>query len=170
MPDLQPLRADDASTILAFESANRGYFAAFISDRGDEYSERFTERYDALLADQEAGLGAYYVLADEDGTVLGRFNLWFAEPGVATLGYRVAQHVAGRGVATTTVRDLCSLAASRHASASYEPPPPMRTWPPSGCCATPASPRRGRPLPQTSAGSRACGSSGTSYSASAPHA
>ena len=46
--------------------------------------------------------------------MLGRFNLVFVGDGVAELGYRVAQHVAGRGVATATVRDLCSLAASRH--------------------------------------------------------
>jgi RimJ/RimL family protein N-acetyltransferase len=30
------------------------------------------------------------------------------------LGYRVAQHVAGHGVATATVGDICSLAATRH--------------------------------------------------------
>jgi ribosomal-protein-alanine N-acetyltransferase len=114
MPELQPLRADHAPAILAFEKANRSYFSASISDRGDEYFEHFTERHDALLAEQEAGIGAYYVLLDEDGSVLGRFNLTFVQEGVAELGYRVAQHVAGRGVATATVRDICSLAASRH--------------------------------------------------------
>ena len=46
--------------------------------------------------------------------MLGRFNLILVDEGVADLGYRVAQRVAGRGVATATVRDLCSLAASRH--------------------------------------------------------
>ncbi len=60
------------------------------------------------------GGGAYYVLLAEDGAVLARFNLLFTEDGVAELGYRVAQEVAGRGVATATVRDICSLAASRH--------------------------------------------------------
>jgi ribosomal-protein-alanine N-acetyltransferase len=54
------------------------------------------------------------VLVAEDGSVLGRFNLVFAEDGTAELGYRVAQHVAGRGVATATVRELCRLAAARH--------------------------------------------------------
>jgi RimJ/RimL family protein N-acetyltransferase len=34
--------------------------------------------------------------------------------GTAELGYRVAQHAAGRGVATATVRELCRLAAARH--------------------------------------------------------
>jgi [ribosomal protein S5]-alanine N-acetyltransferase len=102
VPELQPLRADHAPAILAFETANRGYFAAWISDRGDEYFEHFTERHNALLAEQEAVIGAYYVLLAEDGSVLGRFNLVFVEEGIA-VGYRVAQHLAGRGVATATV-------------------------------------------------------------------
>src|SRR6478672_10998242 len=114
MPELQRLRADHAAAILTFESANRVFFAASISDRGAEYFENFAERHHALLAEQEAGVGAYYVLLDEDGGVLGRFNLVFVGDGVGELGYRVAQHVTGRGVATATVRDLCSLAASRH--------------------------------------------------------
>ena len=54
------------------------------------------------------------MLVAEDGSVLGRFNLNFSGDGTAELGYRVAQHVAGRGVATATVRELCRLAAARH--------------------------------------------------------
>ena len=114
MPELQRLRADHAPAVLAFELANRVYFAASISDRGDEFFDQFTERHSALLAEQEGGIGAFYVLVAEDGSVLGRFNLVFAGDGTAELGYRVAQHVAGRGVATATVRDLCQLAAARH--------------------------------------------------------
>jgi [ribosomal protein S5]-alanine N-acetyltransferase len=114
VPELQPLRADHAPAVLAFELANRAYFAASISDRGDEFFDQFTDRHSALLAEQEAGIGAYYVLVAEDGSVLGRFNLFGLENGTAVLGYRVAQHVAGRGVATATVRELCRLAAARH--------------------------------------------------------
>jgi ribosomal-protein-alanine N-acetyltransferase len=114
VPELQRLRADHAPAVLAFELANRAYFAASISDRGDEFFDQFTERHSALLAEQEAGIGAFYVLVAEDGSVLGRFNLVFAGEGTAELGYRVAQHAAGRGVATATVRDLCQLAAARH--------------------------------------------------------
>jgi ribosomal-protein-alanine N-acetyltransferase len=114
MPELQRLRADHAPAVLTFETVNRAYFAASISDRGDEFFEHFTERHSALLAKQEAGLGAYYLLVAEDGSVLGRFNLVFVEDGVAELGYRVAQRVAGRGVATATVRDLCRVAAKDH--------------------------------------------------------
>jgi ribosomal-protein-alanine N-acetyltransferase len=114
VPELQRLRADHAATVLAFELANRAYFAAFISDRGDEFFDQFTERHNALLAEQAAGICAYYVLVGEDGSVLGRFNLYGIADGTAALGYRVAQHVAGRGVATAGVRELCQLAAAQY--------------------------------------------------------
>jgi ribosomal-protein-alanine N-acetyltransferase len=114
VPELQRLRADHAAAVLAFELANRAYIAASISDRGDAFFDEFTERHRALLAEQDAGIGAFYVLVGEDGSVLGRFNLLFVGHGTAELGYRVAQHVAGRGVATRTVRELCRLATTRH--------------------------------------------------------
>ena len=114
MPELQRLRAGHGPAVLAFELANRAYFATFISDRGDEYFDHFTEQHNALLAEQEAGTCIFHVLIDEDGAVLGRFNLVNIEDGTAELGYRVAQHVAGRGVATATVQDLCRLAAARY--------------------------------------------------------
>ncbi|WP_406464407.1 GNAT family N-acetyltransferase [Streptomyces sp. NBC_01622] len=115
MPELQRLRADHAPAVLAFESANRAYFAASVSDRGDDYFEHFSDGYEALLAEQEAGVCAFHVLVAEDGSVLGRFNLFDVVEGrTADLGYRVAQHVAGRGVATAAVEELCRLAATRH--------------------------------------------------------
>jgi len=114
VPELQRLRADHAPAVLAFELANRAYFADFISDRGDAFFDQFTERYSALLAEQEAGTCAWYVLVAEDGSVLGRFNLYDLKGGTAEVGYRVAQHVAGRGVATAAVLELCRLAGERH--------------------------------------------------------
>jgi ribosomal-protein-alanine N-acetyltransferase len=114
MPELQRLRPGHGPAVLAFELANRAWFAASISDRGDDYFDQFPERHAAMLAEQEAGIGAYYVLVADDGSVLGRFNLTFAGDGTAELGYRVAQHIAGRGVATATVRELCQLAAARY--------------------------------------------------------
>ena len=114
MPELQRLRPDHAPAVLSFELANRAYFTTFISDRGDEFFDHFTEQYNALLAEQEAGTCVFHVLVDQDGTVLGRFNLFDLEDGTAVLGYRVAQQVAGRGVATATVRELCRLAAAQY--------------------------------------------------------
>jgi ribosomal-protein-alanine N-acetyltransferase len=114
VPELELLHADHAPAVLAFELTNRAYFAAFINDRGDEFYDQFPDRHSAMLAEQEAGICAFYVLVADDGSVLGRFNLYDFEDGTANLGYRVAQQAAGRGVATTTVRELCRIAAARH--------------------------------------------------------
>ena len=126
MPELQLLRADHASPVLDFELRNRAYFATFISDRGDEFFDHFTEQYEELLSEQEAGTSAFYVLVGEDGAVLGRFNLYAIEGGAAELGYRVAQRVAGQGVATAAVKELCRIASQQYglttlkASTSHE--------------------------------------------------
>lgn len=114
MPDLHLLRPDHASAVLAFESANRGYFAASVPDRGDAYFDHFADRFGALLAEQAAGVCAFHVLVAADGEVLGRFNLVDIEDGEAVLGYRVAEHATGRGVATAAVRSLSGLAVSRY--------------------------------------------------------
>jgi len=114
VPELRRLRADHAPAVLAFELANRAYFATFVSDRGNEFYDHFTKQYNATLAEQEAGTCIFHVLVGEDGTVLGRFNLYDLEDGTAVLGYRVAQHVAGRGVATAAVQELCRLAAGQY--------------------------------------------------------
>jgi len=108
--ELQRVRPDHASAILAFELANRGYFTKSISDRGDDYFAEFEDRHRALLAEQEAGLGVFHVLLDDDGNVVGRFNLYDVAEGTAVVGYRVAERAAGRGVATAALRDLVELA------------------------------------------------------------
>src|SRR5579862_9685032 len=114
VPRLEALQRDHASAVLAFELANRTYFAAFVSDRGEAFFDEFSEQYDELLAERETRRDAYYLLLDDDGSVLGRLNLYGIRDGTADVGYRVAQRAAGRGVATAGVRELCRLAASAH--------------------------------------------------------
>jgi [ribosomal protein S5]-alanine N-acetyltransferase len=114
VPELERLEAGHAAAVLDFELANRSYFAASISDRGDEYFERFAAEHQALLDEQEAGVGAYYVLVDSNGAVLGRFNLYRIDNGTAEVGYRMAEDAAGRGLATAAVLELCQIAADRH--------------------------------------------------------
>jgi len=114
VPELQQLDAGHEPALLDFELDNRAYFATMINDRGDDYFDRFTDQLQVMLDEQGAGTGAYYVLVAEDGSVLGRFNLFRIEDGTAELGYRVAQDVAGRGVATATVLEICRLAADKH--------------------------------------------------------
>ena len=114
MTELQRLRDDHAAAVLAFELENRAYFADSISDRGDDFFEHFGEQHAALLAEQDAGAAAFHVVVADDGRVLGRFNLLFAGPDTAELGYRVAEDVAGQGIATAAVQELCRLAATRY--------------------------------------------------------
>jgi len=96
--------------VLAFELANRTYFARFINDRGDAFFERYAEHHRELLLEQDSGACIFHVLVDPDGAVAGRFNLYDIVDGSAVVGYRVAQRVAGRGVASTALRELCRLA------------------------------------------------------------
>lgn len=114
MPDLQRLRADHAPAVLAFELANRAYFATCISDRGEEFFDHFDESFNELLAEQAAGGCVFHVLVDDNHKVLGRFNLFDLKDGTAELGYRVARDAAGAGVATATVQELCRMAATRY--------------------------------------------------------
>ncbi|GAA1542837.1 hypothetical protein GCM10009827_073010 [Dactylosporangium maewongense] len=44
MPELKRLDAGHAPAVLAFELANRAYFAASVSDRGDDFFDQFTDR------------------------------------------------------------------------------------------------------------------------------
>ena len=74
MSELTRLHAGHAQAVLAFELANRAFFTASVSDRGEEFFERYTDQHDALLAEQEAGTGAFYLLVAEDGNA-ARFVL-----------------------------------------------------------------------------------------------
>jgi [ribosomal protein S5]-alanine N-acetyltransferase len=114
MPELVLVRPDHASALLAFERANRAYFAASIPDRGDEFFAEFDAQHACLLALQAAGTDYFHVLVAEDGEILGRVNLVRVEDGSAELGYRIAQKAAGRGLATAAVRDVRELAAAAY--------------------------------------------------------
>jgi [ribosomal protein S5]-alanine N-acetyltransferase len=107
--ELQPVRIDLEAAVLLFEQENRAYFTRSINDRGDTFFEEFAERHQELMAEQRSGTGAFYVLVDEHG-VVGRFNLYNIQDGTADVGYRVAERVSGRGVATSGLLTLCRIA------------------------------------------------------------
>jgi ribosomal-protein-alanine N-acetyltransferase len=114
LPALERLRAGHAPALLAFEQENRAYFAASITDRGDAYFLEFDERLAMLLAEQDEGICHFHVLAEADGTIVGRINLIDVTDGSAELGYRIAERAAGRGLATAAVRSVCTLAAGEY--------------------------------------------------------
>jgi [ribosomal protein S5]-alanine N-acetyltransferase len=111
-PDLQLLRLEHASAVLAFERENRAYFAAIIPDRGDEFFAEFDTRYAQLLEWQAAGTDYFHVLVTEHGEVVGRVNLTEVAEGSAELGYRIAQKATGHGLATTAVHQVIERAAT----------------------------------------------------------
>ncbi|MGW2474570.1 GNAT family N-acetyltransferase [Streptomyces sp. NPDC001665] len=114
MPELQRLRPDHAPAVLAFEKANRAFFAASVPDRGDAFFADYGPRHEALLAEQAAGICHFHVLV-ESGEILGRFNLMDATAGTAELGFRLAEKATGRGLATTAVNQLLDLCRTRYA-------------------------------------------------------
>jgi ribosomal-protein-alanine N-acetyltransferase len=114
LPDLQSVRRDHAPALLAFEQENRAYFAASIPDREDSFFAEFDTRHAQLLAEQAAGTGYFHLLVAEGGEVVGRVNLVEVADGSAELGYRIAQQVAGRGLATAAVRRVRELAATAY--------------------------------------------------------
>ena len=111
---LELLTAAHADALLRFEQENRAYFAASISDRGDDYFASFARRHEALLAEQEAGICRFHVLVDADGEVVGRMNLVDLAGGSAELGYRIAEKAAGKGLATAAVRAVARRARSEY--------------------------------------------------------
>ncbi|MEV6636791.1 GNAT family N-acetyltransferase [Actinoplanes sp. NPDC051470] len=111
---LQPLTAEHADAVLAFETRNRAYFATSIPDRGDDYFAAYPDRHAALLAMQDAGTDRFHVMVTDDGTVAARVNLVHIEDGEAEIGYRVGQEFTGRGVATRSVRAACDLARTAY--------------------------------------------------------
>ncbi|MFE7622224.1 GNAT family N-acetyltransferase [Streptomyces sp. NPDC057509] len=116
MPGLQRLRPDHAPAVLAFEEANRAFFAASVPDRGDDYFAHFPARHAALLAEQVTGACHFHVLvADGTDEILGRFNLVDVADGAAELGFRLAEKATGRGLATATVRRLFTLCGTSYA-------------------------------------------------------
>lgn len=114
MHAIERLRLDHGPALLAFERENREYFAASAPDRGDEYFAEFDERHQARLDEQAAGVIQMHLVVGESGEVLGRVNLVDVADGAAELGFRVAEKAAGRGLATTAVRDVCVLAREEY--------------------------------------------------------
>lgn len=114
MPTLELLRAEHAAALLAFERENRAFFAAIIPDRGDDFFTRFDAKLAERIAEQAAGTCRFHLLVDDDGAVLGRFNLVDIADGEAELGYRMAEHATGRGLATAAVAELCARAATEY--------------------------------------------------------
>lgn len=102
------LAEEDLDELLAFERDNRAWFERWVPARPPDYFEPEGLRriVGSLLADQERGTSRFYVVHSGEGALIGRVNLvrrGGPRSHTARLGYRVAEAVAGRGVATRAV-------------------------------------------------------------------
>ncbi|QNA89848.1 GNAT family N-acetyltransferase [Massilia sp. Dwa41.01b] len=114
-PSLVPLALADAAALGIFETRNRAFFEASINARPPAfYAPGGVEAAVAqALADARADRGYQYLLKEEGGEIVGRFNL----SGVrrahfqsATLGYRIAESACGKGYASVAVRQMLERA------------------------------------------------------------
>lgn len=107
------LTTSDEPEMLAFEQANREFFARTIGDRGDAYFAEFPARHARLVAENESGTSMLFAVRSHDGQVVGRVNIGLAEGGSGEIGYRIAEDAGGRGVAKAAVALALTAAAER---------------------------------------------------------
>lgn len=106
---------EDAPAIAALLTANRDFLAPWEPWRDESWFTADGQRaaIAAVLANHEAGTSVPYVVLDETGAVVGRMTLSGVVRGAlqsAALGYWVAEHANGRGLATAAVRDIVRIA------------------------------------------------------------
>lgn len=103
-----------AEALERFERANREFFAHSVSDRGDAYFEQFEQGLAVLVDDNRAARSLCFVLVSSVGEVVGRVNLYGVDrPELTELGFRVAESVQGKGVATRGVMAALQVAGTR---------------------------------------------------------
>lgn len=111
---LEHLALDHARPLERFERANRAFFAARVGDRGDDYFEHFDDQLAARVEENHKGTSLFFVVVDTNGEVLARVNISdIDQPTLTELGYRVAEHAQGRGIATQGVIAALDIAATR---------------------------------------------------------
>jgi [ribosomal protein S5]-alanine N-acetyltransferase len=112
---LRPPAAEDLDQLLDFELRNRAFFEAHINARPADYYSADGVRAAIATARREAGedKGYQFLVRDETGALVGRVNLSHVRRAhfhSAELGYRVAEHAQGRGIAREAVRQVLALA------------------------------------------------------------
>lgn len=114
---LRLLQQADGPALLQMELANRAWFERYIAPREEGfYSEAGVEAHIAqFLREFAQGRILPLVLLNHGGEICGRANLHEIDGRSAKLGYRLAQQVCGRGLATRIALHLCELARHPYA-------------------------------------------------------
>ena len=105
---LTALRKADEEALLAFETENRAYFERSVPGRGEAYydPETFAVRHQALLDEQDRGEGYFFLIRNGEGVIIGRINAFDLEMDTCSVGYRVGEAHAGKGVAKEAMRQF----------------------------------------------------------------
>lgn len=105
---LRLITAGDTQALRTFEIAHRAWFERFIATRGNYFylPEGIQAHIAHCLNEFAAGRMQPMLLVDTAGAILGRINLHQIAGDEANLGYRLAEHAAGRGLAYKSARLL----------------------------------------------------------------
>lgn len=111
---LRPVAEGDAGTLARLETDNRERLLIGAPERSAAWFTEAGQR--AAIAQERAELAAgraVPLVIEADGEVVGRIGLSSVVRGAfqsASVGYWVAEHAGGRGVATAAVTEICDLA------------------------------------------------------------
>ncbi|WP_025783416.1 GNAT family N-acetyltransferase [Sporosarcina sp. D27] len=112
---IEKLTGTDEKNLYKFERENRNFFEETVPTRGDNYykPEVFKKRHAMLLEEQAEGISYFYLIKDENGSILGRINVVDIDMthGIANLGYRVGHLHTGKGVAKKALELLLETVA-----------------------------------------------------------
>lgn len=107
---IEKLHVTDAEELYKFELENRAYFEEMVPSRGDDYyrPDIFRKRHQDLLDEQAQGSSLFYLIKDENGSIVGRMNLIDIDEEEKTghLGYRIGQSYTKKGIATKALKSL----------------------------------------------------------------
>lgn len=113
---IRELNSTDIDALLAFETLNREWFESHIDPRAPSFysTQGVAEHIAGYLADHAEGLWHGFVIENAEGQIIGRANLKNIEAaGTAEVGYRIAEHACGQGLATQALKYLVDHARQR---------------------------------------------------------
>jgi ribosomal-protein-alanine N-acetyltransferase len=114
---VRPLNSTDTESLLKFEVENRAWFETHIDPREPSfYSLQGVEVHiESYLDGFAAGNWQPFVIEDDNGQIVGRANLKDINlpMGSAEVGYRIARHACGLGLATLALNHLILEAQTR---------------------------------------------------------
>jgi ribosomal-protein-alanine N-acetyltransferase len=115
--NVRPLLSTDAESLLKFEVENREWFETHIDPRAPSFYslQGVKEHIQSYLDGLAAGSWQPFVIEDGNGQIVGRANLKDINLplGSAEVGYRIARHACGQGLATLALKHLIVEAKSR---------------------------------------------------------